>query len=123
MRDVIASEEHKFYKIISKNTKFSQNLINLDTRLLTNYYKSIGYYDVNVTSSSAELKESGDINLVYSIDAGTRYIFKKIVTNVDPVFDKNIFYPLRSEYNKIIGSFYSPFKIKKLLESIRRIIS
>ena len=43
---LIASEEHKFYKIISKNTKFSQNLIDLDTRLLTNYYKSNGYYDV-----------------------------------------------------------------------------
>ncbi len=123
LRDIIASEEHKFYKVISRNTKFSQNLINLDTRLLTNYYKSIGYYDVNVTSSSAEIKESGDINLVYSIDAGTRYIFKKIVTNVDSVFDKNIFYPLREEYNKIIGSFYSPFKIKKLLESIDELIS
>ncbi len=123
LRDIIASEEHKFYKVISKNTKFSQNLINLDTRLLTNYYKSIGYYDVNVTSSSAEVKESGDINLVYSIDAGTRYIFKKITTNVDPVFDKNIFFPLRKEYKKIIGSYYSPFKIKELLESIDELIA
>ncbi len=122
LRDVIASEEHKFYKFISKNTKFSQNLINLDTRLLQNYYKSIGYYDVNVTSSSAEVEKSGDVNLVYSIDAGNRYIFKKITTNVDPVFDKNIFYPLRSEYKKIIGSYYSPFKIKELLESIDELI-
>ena len=123
LRDIIASEEHKFYKIISKNTNFSQNLINLDTRLLRNYYKSIGYYDVNITSSTAEVKDSGDINLTYSIDAGTRYIFKKITTNVDPVFDKNIFYPLRKEYNKIIGSYYSPFKIKELLESIDELIA
>ncbi len=123
LRDIIASEEHKFYKIISRNTKFNQNLINLDTRLLKNYYKSIGYYDVEVTSSSAEVKDSGDINLVYSIDAGTRYIFRKIETNVDPVFDKDIFFPLRAEYNKIIGSYYSPFKIKKLLESIDELIA
>ena len=123
LRDVIASEEHKFYKIISKNTKFSQSLIDLDTRLLTNYYKSNGYYDVNITSSSAEVKASGDINLTYSIDAGSRYIFKKITTNVDPVFDKNIFYPLRAEYNKIIGSYYSPFKITELLESIDELIA
>ena len=122
LRDVIASEEHKFYKFISKNTKFSQNLINLDTRLLKNYYKSTGYYDVKVTSSSAEVEKSGNINLVYSIDAGNRYIFKKIITNVDPVFDKNIFYPLRKEYNKILGSYYSPFKIKELLESIDELI-
>ena len=98
-------------------------MIDLDTRLLTNYYKSIGYYDVKVTSSSAEVKKSGDINLVYSIDAGTRYIFKKITTNVDPAFDKNIFYPLKAEYNKVIGSYYSPFKIKELLDSIDELIS
>ena len=90
---------------------------------MTNYYKSNGYYDVNITSSSAEVKASGDINLTYSIDAGSRYIFKKITTNVDPVFDKNIFYPLRAEYNKIIGSYYSPFKITELLESIDELIA
>ena len=55
LRDVIASEENKFYKIISRNTVFSENLINLDLRLLTNYYKSLGYYDVKITSNSAEL--------------------------------------------------------------------
>ncbi len=122
LRDVIASQEHKFYKFISKNTKFSQNLINLDTRLLTNYYKSIGYYDVKVTSSSAEVKKGGDIILTYSIDSGNRFIFKKITTNVDPVFDKNIFFPLQDEYKKIIGTYYSPFKIKKLLDGIDELI-
>ena len=49
LRDVIASEEDKFWKFISRNTKFSQRLVNLDLRLLTNYYKSLGYYDVKIT--------------------------------------------------------------------------
>ena len=56
LRDVIASEEHKFWKVISRNTKFSQSLIDLDRRLLENYYKSSGYYDVKISSQSAELK-------------------------------------------------------------------
>ena len=30
LRDIIASEEDKFWKIISRNTKYSQNLVNLD---------------------------------------------------------------------------------------------
>ena len=51
LRDIIASEENKFWKIISKNTNFSENLINLDKRLLTNYYKSIGFYDVKINSN------------------------------------------------------------------------
>ena len=120
--DIIASEEDKFWKFISRNTKFSQNLVNLDLRLLRNYYKSIGYYDVKITSNSAEIQKDGNIELIYSIDAGTRYVIKKIVTKVDPVFDKNLFYPLEKDYKKIVGSYYSPFKIKKLLETIDELI-
>ena len=74
LKDIIASEEDKFWKFITRNTKFSQSLLNLDIRLLKNYYKSLGYYDVEISSNSAELNKTGDIDLIYSIDAGTRYI-------------------------------------------------
>jgi len=123
LRDVIASEEYKFWKVISRNTKFSQNLINLDKRLLENYYKSSGYYDVQISSQSAELKpESHEVEITYSIDAGNRYIVKKIMTNVDPVFDKSLFYSLNEKFQKIVGQYYSPFKIKLLLEDIDELI-
>ncbi len=123
LRDIIASEEFKFWKIISRNTKFSKSLIELDKRLLTNYYKSLGYYDVKISSQSAELKpQSHEVEITYSIDAGNRYIIKKITTNVDPVFDKNIFYPLNEKFKRIVGNYYSPFKIKLLLEDIDELI-
>ena len=122
LRDIIASEEDKFYKFISKNTKFSQNLVDLDLRLLNNYYRSLGYYDVNITSNSAELNKDGNIDLIYSIDAGNRYSINKIITNLDPTFDKNLFFSLNKEYDKLIGEFYSPFKIKELLEEIDLLI-
>ena len=122
LRDVIASEENKFWKFISRNTKFSNNLLNLDIRLLKNYYKSIGYYDVKITSNSAEIQKSGNVEIVYSIDAGNRYIINKILTNADPVFDKKIFFPLNDMYTKVAGTYYSPFKIKKLLEEVDELI-
>ena len=123
LRDVIASQEHKFWKIISKNSKFSENLVRLDIRLLKNYYKSIGYYDVDITSKSAELnKNKNEIQITYSIDAGERYIIKKIITNADPVFDKNIFFSLNKEFNDVVGTYYSPFKIKDMLEDIDDLI-
>ena len=122
LRDIIASEEYKFWKFISKNTKFSQNLVNLDLRLLNNYYKSLGYYDVAITSNSAEILESGDVNLIYSIDSGKRFTIKKISTNLDPTFDNKLFLELNKEYKKFIGEYYSPFKIQKLLESIDKLI-
>ena len=120
--DVIASEKDQFWKFISRNTKFSTSLINLDIRLLTNYYKSLGYYDVNVTSNSAELNETGNIDLIYSIDAGTRYTVNKITLNVVPTFEKKLFLRLEKDYTKLIGDYYSPFKIKKFIDSLDKLI-
>ena len=122
LRDIIASEEDKFWKVISRNTRFNENQIELDKRLLINYYKNLGYYDVKVTSSSAEIQDSENINLYYSIEAGKRYIFAKIETVLDSTFDKEIFFPLREKYNDLVGTYYSPFKIKKILEEIDIII-
>lgn len=118
LRSVIASERDRFYKIISRNTKFSENLINLDIRLLNNYYKSLGYYDVEITSNSAELNRDKNIDLIYSINAGTRYRINKISTNVDRTFDKELFFPLNKKYKELIGEYYSPFKVKELLDEI-----
>ena len=102
MRDVIASEEAKFWKIISRNTKFSERLVNLDLRLLRNYYRSIGYYDVKINSNSAEINKEGNIDVIYSIDAGKRFVVNKISTNVDSVFDKDLFLPLNENIVSIL---------------------
>ena len=120
--DVVASEEDKFWKFLTKNTRFSKSLLDLDLRLLKNYYKSLGYYDVNITSNIAELNKSGNFDLIYSIDAGERFIVNKITTNLDPTFDKNLFLELEEEYAKYVGDYYSPFKIKKMLDSLDKII-
>lgn len=122
LKDVIASEEDKFWKVISKNTILSENLINLDIRLLSNYYRSIGFYDVKVNSNLAELSNTGEAKLVYSIDEGIRYRMKKISTKIDPVYDNKLFFPLNKTYQKYIGEYYSPFKIKKILEELDELI-
>ena len=120
--DIIASQEHKFWKVISSNTNLSQNLITLDQRLLLNYYKSLGFYDAKVSSNFAQINKVGNADLTYSIDEGERYTISKISTNVDSVFNKNLFFPLRKDFDKIIGEYYSPFKIKNLLESLDDLI-
>ena len=122
LRNIIASEKDRFYKFISRNTRFSQNLVDLDLRLLKNYYKSLGYYDVEITSNSAELNQNKNIDLVYSINAGNRYRINKISTNLDQTFDKKLFLPLNKKYKEFIGEYYSPFKVKDLLEEIDQII-
>ena len=44
-----------------------------------------------INSTVAEISQSGDAELTYSIDEGTRYTINKISTNVDKVFDKDLF--------------------------------
>ena len=122
LRDITASEEHKFWRVLTKNTNFSNSILDLDTRLITNFYKSSGFYDAKVTSKLAKIEDTGYINLTYIIDEGQRYRIKKISTNVDKVFDKDLFFSLNKEYEKYVGEYYSPFKIKKLLDNIDEII-
>ena len=123
LRDIIVSQEHKFWKFITKTTYLNSQNIELDKRLLKNYYKSLGYYDVQVLSSSAEITSQNETSLTYNIDAGNRYRIKKISTNIDSAIDRKSFFPLNKEFKKLIGSYYSPFSIKKLLDEVDLLIS
>ena len=122
LREIIVSEEDKFWKFLTKNTNLNYNNIELDKRLLTNYYKSNGYYDVQIVSSNAEISNDNITTLTYNINAGTRYRVNKITTNVNEVLDKKLFFPLEKDFKKIIKKYYSPFKIKKLLDELDNII-
>ena len=109
--------------MLTRNTYLRETNLLLDKRLLTNYYKSIGYYDVKVLSEIVEVKEDYNAEITFNINAGTRYKISKISTKVDPVLDKKIFLPLNSIYKKSIGEYYSPFTVKKLLDELDLIIS
>ena len=123
LRDIITSQENKFWKVLTRNTNLNQSNIELDKRLLTNYYKSIGYYDVKVLSEIVEIKDNFLAEITFNINAGTRYRISKISTNVDQVLDKNLFLPLNEIYKDTIGKYYSPFIVKKLLDELDLIIS
>jgi len=123
LRDLIVSEEKKFWKFLSKNTFLNKQNIELDKRLLINYYKSIGFYDVQVLSNSAEISENDSTTLTYTINAGNRYRINKISTNVTDVLDKNIFTPLNKNYRKNVGKYYSPFIVKRLLDDLDLLIA
>ena len=124
LRDIIVSEEKKFWKFLSKNTFYNNSNIELDKRLLTNYYKSLGYYDVQVLSNSAEIDaEQNYTKLTYTINAGKRFKISKISSNISDVIKKDLFLPLEKFFSQNVGKYYSPFKVKKLLDEVDIIIS
>ena len=62
------------------------------------------------------------IPLTFNIDAGKRYRINKISTKVNKALDKNLFLSLNDEFTKVIGKYYSPFIVKKLLDELDLII-
>lgn len=123
LRDIIASEENRFWKFLSRNTFLNYANIELDKRLLLNYYKSLGYYDVQVLSSNAEISKLDSTILTYTVNAGTRYKISKISANVSNVLNKKLFSPLQKDFTKIVGKYYSPFTVKKLLDQLDVLIA
>ena len=53
--EVIASEEHKFWKFIFNKVYLNESIINLDKRLLENYYMNLGYKNVKILNSLQNL--------------------------------------------------------------------
>ena len=100
LKEVIASDEHKFWKFISRNVYINQELINLDKRLLETYYKNNGYYNVKILNSFAELSDDGYFKLTFNIDAGKKYFFNNLTLNLPDDYNTKDF----SEITKIFTS-------------------
>ena len=121
LRDVITSLEAQFWKFISRNVYLSEERIVLDIRLLKNYYRNKGYYEVDVKSTNVEYSEGEGFNLTFNINAGKRYKFKKIFANVADTLEKKAFLSLENEFNKLAGEYYSQRKLKKVLDQIDKL--
>jgi outer membrane protein insertion porin family len=87
LKEVIASEEHKFWKFISNNVYINQELINLDKRLLSNYFKNNGYFNVKIENSFVEFDKNSNFNLIFNITPGKKYFFNDFSLNL-PLFLK-----------------------------------
>ena len=118
---VIASEEDKFWKFISKNRLLNQSRIKLDERLLTNYYKNKGYYNVKVESSFAELLDSRLFELTFNINSGNKYYFNELKLNMPADYDEKNFSKINSFFTKLKNKPYSFKSIEKILKQVELI--
>ena len=122
--EVIASEEHKFWKFISKKVYLNQSLINLDKRLLENYYRNLGYYKVRVLNSFAELNEAdSSFKLVFNIDSGQKFFFNKFSLSLPDDYNSSDFEKIEKIFTKLKDEKYSLDSIDLILTEIDKIAS
>ncbi len=121
LKEVIASEEHRFWKFVSSNVYINKELINLDKRLLTNYFKDNGYFNVKVENSFVEFDKNSNFNLIFNISAGKKYFFDNLTLNIPSNYDSETFDSIRKKFSKLKGEVYSLSKINNLLNKIDKI--
>ncbi len=122
LKRIIASEENRFWKFISKSKYLDINRIQLDENLLRNFYKNNGYYNVNIESSSAKLINETDFELTFNINAGKKYYFDNVSLEIPSDFDKKNFEKINDILTKANGRHYSLNFIEKILKRIDQLI-
>ncbi len=121
--EVIASEEHKFWKFVSNKVYLNENLINLDKRLLKNYYLNQGFYKVKILNSFAELDDQNSFKIVFNIDAGEKYKFNNFNLSIPEDYNEDDFQKIEKIFKKLQNKDYSLDNINLILDEIDKIAS
>ena len=121
LRNIIKSEEGKFWKFITSNKYLDERKVKIDENLLINYYKNKGYFNVNVKSSYAKNINNKFFELTFNIDAGKKFFFSDINLNLDENFDKENFKEINIKTQKLSGKKYSQKKLEEIIDDINKI--
>ena len=122
LRNVILTEEFKFWKIISGKKFLNEGLINLDKNLLNNFYKNKGFYDVVIDSSFANYLGDDEFELIYNISSGKKYYFNDLSLKLPIDYEDNDFDELKEIFVSLKGEPYSLNSINKILNEIDNIV-
>ena len=121
LHSVITSEENKFWKFISKGKYLDVERINLDKRLLKNFYLNNGYYQVKIEDAYSQIINEDGFSLTYQINAGKKFYFNNFEVLLPNDYDPNQFKKLNKVFNKLKDNTYDYSKISKILDEIDKI--
>ena len=121
LRNVIISEESKFWKFLSKSKFLNKSLIETDKRLLKNFYLNKGFYDIKIESSTANYFDDNTFKLVYKINAGEKYKVKNASLELPIDYDKSNFIDVEKALDKLKNEIYSFQKVSNVVDEIDKI--
>jgi outer membrane protein insertion porin family len=106
--EIISSAEDSWWSFFSQSS-LSEDRIEYDKKLLKSFYKSKGFYDVQIESVLANLDKENNFNLTYSINSGKKYKFGNIEIKTEAsIFKESNISDIKNISEKIIkGKIYS----------------
>ena len=122
LRNVIISEESKFWKFLTPNKFLDIERIKADVFRLNSFYKNRGYYNAEVKSTTALINEENQFELIFNINAGEKFIFNDlIITNNNISINKNI-KNFQKKLNSLKGKKYSAKVIQNYVDELNEFI-
>ncbi|MBC8307150.1 MAG: outer membrane protein assembly factor BamA, partial [Pelagibacterales bacterium] len=122
LKNIIISEEYKFWKFLSGKKYLNENLINYDKRLLNNFYKNKGFFNVVIESSFANYLGNDEFEIIYNISSGKKFYFNEFDLNLPIDYESANFQQLDKIFKKLKGKNYSLNSIDKILKEIDKIV-
>ena len=122
LKNIIISEEYKFWKFLSGKKYLNENLINYDKRLLNNFYKNKGFFNVVIESSFANYLGNDEFEIIYNISSGKKFYFNEFDLNLPIDYERANFQQLDKIFKELKGENYSLNSIDKILKEIDKIV-
>jgi len=119
LADVISVSEEGWWKLFS-SSNLNEQQIEYDKQLLKDFYKSKGFFDVQIESVFAGVDNSKNFSLTFSINSGKKYRFGDITIEASNSFykEKDI-EEIKKISNKLVkNENYSSLTVKKLNNQI-----
>jgi len=119
LADVISVSEDGWWKLFS-SSNLNEQQIEYDKQLLKDFYKSKGFFDVQIESVFAGVDNSKNFSLTFSINSGKKYRFGDITIEASNSFykEKDI-EEIKKISNKLVkNENYSSLTVKKLNNQI-----
>ena len=121
LRNIIVSEENRFWKFITNRKFINPQNIELDKRLLKNYYLNKGHYEVVINDSTIELTENNNFKLQYNINAGSKFTIVKSSLVLPEDYNEKDFVKIKEKLAKLEGKFYSINKLNKIAKEVDKL--
>jgi outer membrane protein insertion porin family len=96
----------------------NEELIELDKRLLKNFYLNKGYYNVEINTSFAKLINKNEFELIFNINANKKIYFGDMKVVLPNDFDEENYKDLKKLLIDLKDEPYSLYSVDKILDEI-----